>query len=371
MSGAQTATGAWIEVDLNAIAANISAVRDWVGPRTDVMAVVKANAYGHGLVPAARAALKGGAAALGVARLEEGLRLRSAGIGAPVVVLGCALPEQAEALVRAGLSQTVSDIGLARALSQASLALDKPARVHLKIDTGMGRVGVHPEDAPALGGKIVSLPGLTLEGIATHIPWDEAVDMPRAEAQIARFKACLQALGLRPRWRHAANSVITARMPHAHLDLVRVGLLTYGIPPADGAPHIGLRPALSIKARLVQIRSMQPGQTVSYGGTFTVTRPSRLAVVPIGYADGYARSLSNRAQMLIRGQRCPVVGRICMDQTVVDVTGVPGAAVGDEVIALGRAGGDEISVWELANLADSITHEVVSRLSRRLPRVFI
>ena len=362
---------AWIDIDLSAIAANIAAVKAWVDPHTDVMAVVKANAYGHGLVPAARAALEGGAAALGVALLEEGLALRAAGIRAPVVVLGCALPQQAEALVDADLSQVVSQVDTLRALSRAARARQKPGRVHLKIDTGMGRVGVAPDAVLALAAKIHALPNLVLEGVATHIAWEAARDMPRARQQIARFRASLRALrqaGCQPRWRHAANSVTTVQIPNGHFDLVRVGLLTYGIPPAGGASGLILRPALALKARITQLRDMQPGQTLSYGGTCTLSRPARVGLVPLGYADGYSRRLSNRASVLVRGQRCPVVGAVCMDQFLIDVTDVPAPTVGEEVVLLGPSAPECISVAELAAWMDGIAHEVVSQLAPRLPR---
>ncbi len=365
---------AWIEVGLPEIASNIAAVQEWVGPNTEVMAVVKANAYGHGLVPAARAAIRGGAAALGVALIEEGVELRTSGISNPIIVLGSILPDQSKSLLSANLSQTVSNLEVIEELSETALRMGTTARIHLKIDTGMGRMGISPDETESLLHDIERMPGLELEGITTHIAWELPEDLEKINNQIEYFNDCLRNLestSLKPRWRHAANSVTAVQMPKAHFDLVRVGLLAYGIPPSDSNPPMNLKPSLALKARITQLRSVQPGQTVSYGGTFTVNEPSTLALVPLGYADGYSRALSKRAEVLIKGQRCPVVGAVCMDQFVVDVTQMTHPVLGDEVTLLGRDGRDEITVRELANWMDGISHEVVSGLSNRLPRVFM
>jgi len=363
---------AYLEIDLSAISANIAAVCAFVGPSVAAMAVIKANAYGHGLIPVGRAALCGGARALGVAMLQEGLTLREAGVCAPIIVLGPALPEQAEALVAANLSPVVSGTESIHALSRAAKARKTRASLHLKIDTGMGRVGAPPDQALELARRIAADPYLDLEGIATHIAWERAEDMHRARAQIAQFKTCLNALpGLSPRWRHAANSAIAVHLPEARFDMVRVGLLTYGLPPTGGASGLCLRPALSLKARIIQIRHIPPGQTLSYGGTFTAKRPSRIALLPLGYADGYSRRLSNRAHVLIRGQRCPVVGTVCMDLTLVDITDLPPIAPGEEAVLLGQSGAETIAVADLAVWMDGIAHEVIAQLGARLPRHYL
>lgn len=364
---------AWIEIDLDAITDNISTIKSYVEPKTAVMAVVKANAYGHGLIPATFAALRGGATAIGVALLEEGLELRSHGIEVPIVILGCGLPEQAETLVAAGLSQTVSDKHMLCALSQAACTHKTQAKIHLKIDTGMGRVGITPEESGPLAKNILTFPRLVLEGIATHIGWEKFVDLPKATRQIHRFGVCLQALGqagLKSRWRHAANSLMTLEMPITHYNLVRIGLLAYGIRPSSAVPNLILRPALTLKARITQLRTMNSGQTLSYGGTFTLKRPSKVALIPLGYADGYPRTLSNKAEVLISGHRCPIIGAICMDQLLVDVTDLSQISTGDEVTLLGRSGSNEITVLELAKKMKGIPHEVVSQLNNRLPRIW-
>lgn len=363
---------AWIEVDLSAIVANISAVRQYVSPATEVLAVVKANAYGHGLVPVAKAALKGGAAALGVALLQEGIALRKAGIRAPVVVLAPALPEQAECLIAHNLSQTTGGGDAIRALATAANRRNTRARVHLKVDTGMGRVGLSPDDALGLAKKIATNPHLFFEGIATHVAWERAEDMDKARHQIKTFVACTSKLAhLSIRWRHAANSAMTVYLPESHFDLVRVGLLAYGVPPTRGAGSLALLPALSLKARIAQVRDFAPGQTLSYGGTYAVARPSRIALVPLGYADGYSRGLSNNAHVLIRGKPCPVVGAVCMDMILIDVTDIPSVRVGEEVVLLGPQGDRKITVDDLAHWANCISHEVIAQLGTRLPRRYV
>jgi alanine racemase len=363
---------AWLEIDLSAISSNIGAVHRLVGPQTDVMAVIKANAYGHGLEQVAKAAICGGAAALGVAILQEGLKLREAGIDAPVVVLGPTLPDQAEALVAAKLSAVVSTEESICALSKAANVQKTPANVHLKIDTGMGRVGIAPHQARDFANRISCDPHLKLEGVATHIAWECVEDYGKARAQIAQYTQVLDALhNIKPRWRHIANSAMTLHVPESRFDMVRVGLLTYGLPPAEGAANLPLRPAMSLKARIIQVRNVSVGQTLSYGGSFTVQRPSRIALLPLGYADGYNRRLSNRAQVLINGQRCPVVGKVCMDLTLVDITDMPPLKPGAEVVLLGQSGNQKISVNDLANWMEGIPHEVIAQLGTRLPRRYL
>ena len=363
---------AWLEVDLSAIENNIAAVRHFVSPTTQVMAIVKANAYGHGIIPASRAAIKGGAAALGVALLREGVVLRNAGITAPVVVLIPTMPEQADSLVAHNLSQTIGHPAAIPPLEAAAKRYKTRARIHLKVDTGMGRLGLLSDEVLAVAKKINQNPHLFLEGIATHVAWERAENMDKARHQIKIFASCLSKLtDISVTWRHAANSVMTVHMPESHFDLVRVGLLTYGIPPTQGAGALSLSPALSIKARIAQVRNFSAGQTLSYGGTYTLTRPSRIALAPLGYADGYNRQMSNKSQVLIRGKPCPVVGAICMDIIMIDVTDIPPVSVGEEVVLLGQQGDHIITVNDLAQWGNCISHEVVSLLGARLPRLYI
>ena len=362
---------AWIEVDTDEIGYNVQAVRAFVGESTGVMAIVKANAYGHGLVEVARAAVGAGAVMLGVAVLDEAICLREAGVDAPVLILGPVLPGQAEEVVRAGCAQVVSEGGLARALAAAALRHGVQAKTHVKVDTGMGRVGMSLDRAPSFVEEVMGLPGVELEGVMTHFSTADEEELSFAREQMARFQGLLDRLedaGIRPRWRHAANSGAIVSLPDAHLDLVRSGLLTYGIPPTPGPCSLRMRPALSLKARVTQLRTARKGESISYGRTFVTRRESRLALVPLGYADGYSRGLSNRGEVLVRGSRAPIVGRVCMDQFVVDVTDVEDAQAGDEVVLIGRQNKEEITVWDVAGAMDGIAHEVVAMLGARLPR---
>ena len=362
---------AWIEIDLSAIAHNVRQVRRFVGGDVRVMAVVKANGYGHGLIEAARAALDGDASALGVARLDEALALRQGGVEAPVVVLGCGLPDHAPDLVRHRIAQVVSGPEMAEALSREAVRQAAPAPVHVKVDTGMGRVGCSPDAASDLVRKVAALPGLALEGVPPHFPQSEPARLPAIRAQLDRFLGVFDRLnGVPIPCRHAASSAVTVLCPSARLDAVRVGLLAYGIPPFDGPCALDLRPALTLKARVVQVNPVPAGWPVSYGETFITRRPSRLALIPVGYADGYPRRLSNCGHALLRGRRCPVRGRVCMDQCVVDVTDLPGVGIGDEAVLLGGQAGERIAVWDLARAVDGAPHEIVACLGPRLPRVY-
>lgn len=360
---------AWIEIDDDAIRHNVSCLAEWLSP-TSIMAVVKANGYGHGIETAAQAALEGGAHSLGVARLDEALALREAGFTAKILILGCGLPDQADAVVASDLSQTVSDEKMIRALDAAGRSHGRTVHVHLKVDTGMGRVGIHPDEVDRFLGLVASLSGLRLEGFATHVGWD---DPTLVERQIEAFVelACRSPLpdGCEL---HAANSLVAASCARGRLSTARLGLSLYGVVPLThevSYPARRLRPALSLRAKITQLRDLAPGQTISYGGTFTIDRPTRAALIPVGYGDGYPRALSNRASVLVAGRRCLVLGSVCMDQMVVDVTHVPSARVGSIATLLGPDGDDTVSASELADLAETISYEILSALGPRLPRV--
>jgi len=365
-----TSRPAWLEIDLNAISKNIGAIQNFVGKQTDIMAIVKANAYGHGLISASKAALKGGAKTLGVALPQEGLQLREAGIQAPILILGPILPPDARTLIHNNLSAVISNTESLQALAKAAKAKNTQAHIHLKVDTGMGRIGCTSAEGLELIHQIQQTSHIYLEGIMSHIAWENLEDHDKIHTQIQHFQSFLQQCApIQPHWRHIANSATTLQFPHAHYDLVRVGLLTYGLPPLN--TPLQLTPALSLKAQITQIRDLMPGQTLSYGGTFTLTRPSRIALIPLGYADGYNRHLSNRAQVLVHNTRCPVVGTICMDLTLIDVTDVPQTKLGDEVILLGASQSDQITPQDLAHWSNTIVHEIISHLSPRLPRHYL
>ncbi len=363
----------WAEVDLGAVRHNVAAVKALIGPSRWLWAVVKTNAYGHGLVETARAALQGGAAGLAVAQLSEGVALRDAGVSAPVLLLCPGDPAQAAETVVHGLIQTVCTGEEAEALSRAARERQAPARVHLKVDTGMGRLGVAPEDAPEFSRVLTALPGIRLEGVFSHLASAEAEDPSYTKRQLDRFRRAVEgirAAGVDPGLCHLANSAGTLRFPEARLDGVRVGLLTYGIlPDAPDLPPLDLRPALTWRTRLSFVHRVAPGSLVSYGGTYRAAGERRLGALPVGYGDGYPRHASNRAYVLIRGKRCPVVGRVCMDHTLVDLTALRDAHAGEEVVLVGRQGDGRIAANDLARWAGGVVHEVTTSIGRRVVRI--
>ncbi len=363
------------EVDLAAIAANVQVACRLAGPGTAVMAVVKADAYGHGAVPVARAALAAGATWLGVAIPEEAAALRSAGIRSRILVLGPIAPEQAPVVVAHDLDQCVSDLSQATLLSRVAASGGGTLRLHLKVDTGMGRVGVPPREVRAAAERIAGLPALRLAGLMTHFAESDADDPTFTREQLARFDEAartLQAAGLALPLLHAANSAALVRHPEARLDLVRPGILLYGCPPCatrrPGDP--ALVPALRLRTAISQIADLSAGSSVSYGRTFVAARDMRVATLPIGYADGLPRLVSGRGHALVRGRRVAIVGRVCMDMTMVDVTPVPEVCRGDEAVLIGRQGAEQITADEVADLAGTISYEILCRIGPRVPRVY-
>ena len=360
---------AWVEVDPAAIVQNVRTVRKFVGDRVEVMAVVKADGYGHGLVESARAAIEGGARTLGVAILDEALTLRENGFDAPITVLGCGLPEHAGDLVHHRIAQVVSDLETPTALSSEAGKQNRVAAVHPKVDTGMGRVGCPLDEGPAFIERLESLPHLKIQGVATHFSLSDPTQIPSLEIQINRFDALLNPI--HPAYpRHAASSAVTLLDPRAHLDMVRIGLLIYGILPYGEPCPIDLQPALELKAVVTQVKTVPRGWTISYGETFVTRRSSRLAIIPVGYADGFSRRLSNSGHVLLQGKRCPILGRVCMDQFVADVTDLASVSVGDEAVLIGEQGREKITVWDLTQTIDGTPHEIVACLGPRLPRAF-
>ena len=361
------------EIDLEAIRNNVRVMRGASAQGAAFLAVVKANGYGHGAVPVARAAIEAGASMLAVAIPEEGIELREAGITLPILVLGGIEPQAAEAVAAHDLTQVVFDEARIRALSAAGVKLGKTAKVHLKLDTGMCRIGVRtPEEAAALTALIDSLPGIELTGCFTHMATADEDEQAGTLAQIARFEqltAAIAAVHPQPITRHAANTASIFRYPQAHYDMVRGGIALYGYPPMAGVK--GLRPAMRWVARAVYVKEIQPGDRVSYGGLFEAKAPTRVMTVPVGYADGYRRGLTGKGCVLVRGQRAPILGRVCMDQIMVDVTHIDGAQTGDEVVLLGAQGNDMIDADEMAAWLGTISYEVICSPSARVPRVYI
>jgi len=363
------------EIDLTAIAANVRTACKLAGTAAAVMAVVKADAYGHGAVPVARAALGAGATWLGVAAPEEAAALRAAGIRARILVLGPIVKEQAGLVAAHDLDQCVSDPAQAEALSREAASRGHIQRLHLKVDTGMGRVGLPPRAVRLAAERIATLPAVQTVGLMTHLADADADDPAFTQEQLARFEAVsrdLCAAGMPIPLRHAANSAALIRHPEARLDLVRPGIMLYGcppcLPPDPGDP--ALVPALRLRTAVSQLADLAAGGSVSYGRTFVAPRDMRVATLPIGYADGLARLLSGRGQVLIRGRRAPILGRVCMDMTMVDVTHVSDVRVGDEAVAIGRQGAEEITADEVADLTGTISYEVLCRIGPRVPRSY-
>jgi alanine racemase len=339
-------------------------------PTTSILAVVKADAYGHGATFVAPILEAAGADWLGVATVEEGIEIRAAGVRKPILVLTGAAGGDVSALLEYDLCVAVLHREMARDLASRLHAHRLP--VHIKIDTGMGRLGVLPVDATALAGELQRAGCFDIEGVFSHFANADGVTRDYSDYQLRGFQQALEALaavGVRPRWVHIANSAAALSRPDTHLSLVRPGILLYGVPPASVVPPSGLRPAMRLVTQIVQLKRVPSEFPISYGQTFVTRRPSIVAVLPIGYADGYARALSNRASVLVRGRRAPVVGAVCMDLTMVDVTDIPGAQLGDEVVLWGCQNGAEITVTEVADWQGSISYEVLTRLGKRVPRV--
>lgn len=366
----------WAEVDLGAIEHNIRAFKKYVANDVAIMAVVKANAYGHGAVPVAEAAIRAGATHLAVASVEEGIELRQKGITAPILILGVTPPAGAEAVVSYELSQAVFQRDVLIALSQAAQKLGKRASVHVKIDTGMGRIGLtHPAEAVDFVRQAADLPGIWIEGIFSHLATADEEDKSYMWEQVRRWNTVMKALeqaGIHIPLRHLCNSAAAIEQPELHQDMVRIGIAMYGIYPSRAVRKdvVALRPALSFKTRIAHIKSVSKGQFISYGATYQTEKEERIATISVGYADGYSRHLSNRGFVLVGGKRCPIVGRICMDQCMVNVTGVP-AKVGDEVVLYGSQGEESISLDEVASWIGTISYEITCVLNKRVPRIYM
>ena len=360
-------------IDLDAIAHNISAIKARVGDDIDVMAVVKANAYGHGAVPVARTALATGASRLAVARIAEGVELRQAGITAPILVMGYHLPSEAEAAVAHDLTITVNDDAFAQALALQARDAGKQARVHVKIDTGMTRFGLLPDEVLPFLERLTRHPHLHLEGLWTHFATADEQDKTFTRQQFARYQEVARLA--RQRYDipmlHVANSAAILDLPDTWLDAVRPGIAIYGLyPSGEVSTDIDLRPALTLISHVGRVRRMPAGASVSYGRTFIASEPFTAALLPIGYGDGIHRLLSNRGQVLIRGQRAPIRGRVCMDNIIVDVTHIAGVQEGDEAVLIGAQGEDRIPAEEVAAWADTINYEVTTSLLPRVKRIY-
>ena len=360
----------WIEVDLGAIENNVRQVRQITSVR--VMAVVKADGYGHGAVEVARAALRSGASWCGVARVEEALELRSAGIEAPILVLGYTPAERVEGAIAARVSLTVWSLEHVQQAVGAAERSGSPARLHLKVDTGMSRLGAQPEEALEMARRLAREPGVVFEGLFTHLACADDANPATTDAQGQVFRQLLgrlEAEGLRPPLVHAANSAASLGRPDLYFDMVRLGIAMYGLHPSAACPlPPAFRPALAWKSVLSQVKSVVPGQGISYGHEYVTTTEERIGTAPVGYADGFRRGIPN--QVLVGGKIVPVVGRVCMDQIMLQLDTVPEAREGDEVVLIGVQGGERISAEQVARRWGTVNYEVVCGIGRRVPRFY-
>jgi len=374
----------WAEIDLNAIAHNVKELRRITKPEARLMVAVKANAYGHGIIEISKSVLQHGADELGVARIEEGIELREAGIDAPILIFGYTPPPMHALLMRFDLRPTVYACETAEVLSDIAVSKGHAIKVHVKIDTGMGRLGMLPEELSSVRNKntvndvihISRLPGIELEGIYTHFATADFLDKTYAKRQFDTFMKFLDTLhqkGFDIPVRHAANSAAIMDMPETHLDMVRPGISVYGLYPSDDVDKhtVFLKPAMEMKTRIVHLKHVPAGFKVSYGSTYETKADTTIATVAVGYGDGYSRLLSSRGQMLVRGERAPIAGRVCMDLTMVDVGHIPDVSLDDEVVLFGRQGENSIHVDEIASMLNTINYEVVTTVSSRVPRIYI
>jgi Alr-MurF fusion protein len=366
----------WVEIDLSAIANNTRQVQSLVGPMVRILASLKADAYGHGALKVARTVLHNGASMLGVATVSEAMPLREAGIGAPILVFGYVPAWQMREAVRLGLTITLYSSESAQALSRAACTLGQTVKVHVKVDTGMGRLGIRAEQVTEvleLLHEIIDLPGLELEGIFTHFAMADTHDQTHARMQLTRFQNVLQVVEkehIRPVLVHAANSAAILSLAEAHFDMVRPGIALYGLDPSPEVRlPVGFRPALSFKTQVAQVKDIPEGECISYGCTYITERATRVAILPVGYADGFRRAPTNWGSVLIHGQEAPLLGRVCMDQSIVDVTHIPQVRAGDEVVLIGRQGSVSLTAERVAQRLGTINYEVVSEILARVPRV--
>jgi alanine racemase len=360
----------WLEIDLGAIKSNINQLQKIAG--VPVMAVVKANGYGHGSTEVAQAACQAGASWCGVARIEEALALRSKNITAPILVMGFTDPKYVPLALQNRISLCLYDLEIARAYGELARHDHATLQVHAKFDTGMGRLGVFPEDGTAFIEQLGGIAGLEIEGIFTHMARADESDRQTTLWQIGRFQALvnsLQSKGLKPRLIHAANSAATLFYPQARFDLVRCGISIYGLHPSAETPNpVGFKPALAWKTRLTSLKYMPPEHGISYNHRYKTLKREFIGVIPVGYADGFRRRLGN--SVLLHGKRARVVGTVCMDQAMLQLDHIPEARLGDEVVLLGRQGEEAISAEDIAADWGTNNYEVVCGLANRLPRIY-
>ena len=367
----------WAEIDLDHVAHNIREFRRITPQHTQLMAIVKADGYGHGAVKVAKAALEAGASRLAIAFLEEGIGLRRQKLTAPILILGVSAPGTEQAVLEHDLTPTIFSVDSAQRFSTAATALGKTVRFHLKLDTGMGRIGLRPEQLQEFLDALHSLPNLEMEGVFSHFSKADEKEKTYTQMQLGRYHECLnmiQEAGFHPTFRHLANSAGTMETPIAHFDLARIGISLYGFYPSEEVDPttVDLRPVMRWKTRIAHLKTLPPGERVSYGGMFTAQRPTLVATLPLGYADGFRRRLWTKTwHVLVKGQRAPIIGKICMDMFMVDVTDIDDVAVGDEVVLIGQQGEERITADEMATALETINYEITCLVGKRVPRIYM
>ena len=368
---------AWAEINLDNLASNMRKIRRLAKDSAQVTAVIKADGYGHGAKYIAQTLLENGADRFAVAALDEALELRKFGITVPILVLGYTQPERAKAVVANDIEQAVYSYELAKGLSMEAVKQNKKVKVHIKLDTGMGRIGLRADESSIESIKeIYELPNMIIEGMFTHFAIADEKDKGYTKEQFSKFMWVsnrLEQEGIKIRLKHCGNSATIIDLPDMHLDMVRAGIILYGLAPSEDVElnRIKLEQVMSLKARITHVKEINSGESVSYGRKFIASGKTKIASLPLGYADGYTRMLTGKAEALVDGVRVPVIGRICMDQCMIDVTGIEDVKVGDEVVLFGKQKNSFISIDEVAEKLGTINYEVVCMIGKRIPRIYL
>jgi len=363
----------WAEINLDNLSYNIKKIKENVSRETLIMAVVKADAYGHGATAVARKALNAGADRLAVAIPEEGIKLRKAGFEVPIQVFGEILEKQHSLIVDYNLIPTVCKLKTVAGLNNYAKRKDEVVNIHVKIDTGMGRIGVFPENAVDFIKEVKKYSNIRIEGLITHHAKADEKDKEYTHNQWEKFQKVINKLekkDIEIPIKQAANSATIIDLPEMQLDMVRPGIMIYGLRPSHEVKDFPLKPVLSWKTKIVYLKEVPAGTGISYGATYITEERRQIATLPLGYADGYFRLLSNKGEVLINGQRAPIRGRVCMDQIMVDVSNIEDVEIGDEVVLIGKQGSDEITATELADLVGTINYEITCSISKRVPRIY-
>jgi alanine racemase len=364
----------WIEIDLDAVRHNFKSIREKVGNGIKILAVVKADAYGHGAVEVSKILSKNGVDMFGIADPEEGIELRENNINVPILLLNPILPEQTEEVLRYSLGITVYNLNTAKKISEIAKRSHYKTRVHVEVDTGMGGTGVHPDKVLSFIKSLLVIKNLTIEGIFTHFHSCDEKDKSFTHEQTKIFKKTLKQLGeekIHIPLIHAANSAAILDIPDSYFNMVRPGLILYGIFPSSYvSKNINLKPVMSLKARIINLKHLDSGSTVSYGRTFKISKSTSVATIPVGYKDGFSRCFSNLGNVLVNGIRTPIIGRVCMDRCFIDVTNVPNVNIGSEVVLYGKQKNEAISIESSVELIDTIPYEIVCNIGRKVPKIY-